>query len=64
MKNLFEKTPLIEILLLCLITIAMIIGIKSFKPENNTTFKVYYEYNIINNDTIPVDTIYIPYHHV
>lgn len=23
-------------------------------------YKVYYEYNVYNNDTIPVDTIYVP----
>jgi len=34
-------------------------SIEQFKtsPEK-TEYKVYYEYNLYNNDTIPIDTIY------
>jgi len=39
----------------------IIIGYTQFnepKQITPTKYKMYYEYDIINNDTIPVDTIY------
>jgi hypothetical protein len=45
---------------LCVL-IGMTIGYITFnepKQISPTKYKMYYEYDLINNDTIPVDTIY------
>lgn len=34
--------------------------VKDIKESQPEKYKVYYEYNVINKDTIPCDTIYIP----
>jgi hypothetical protein len=51
-----------------IIIITILLGISSiFRPTNQTDvhsnnikaeYNVYYEYDVYNNDTIPVDTIY------
>ena len=52
----------IEFILL-IIAFTAIIAWGIFTPirfDKVTHFNTYYEYNIINNDTIPVDTIVVP----
>ena len=50
---------LILILILILVLIVLTIINTRNSPKNKPTpGKIYYEYDVINGDTIPVDTIY------
>lgn len=57
------NTITIILLLMCIITL-LAASIIVFYPANKVANKatnncIYYEYDVINNDTIPVDTVYI-----
>ena len=47
------------VMLIILTLIVMSVDINS-KIKNSNKYKVYYEYNVVQGDTIPCDTIYQP----
>jgi hypothetical protein len=49
-----------NIILTCMIIVIAISVYKITHKHTNvhTKYNVYYEYNVIHNDTIPVDTVY------
>ena len=54
---------LILIFIITTISCSVLINRSIKEYRNQPTYKVYYEYNVINKDTIPIDTIYIPIKH-
>ena len=57
----FIRAAFWGILTLLSIIMLVITNSKDTDKKESTLprYKVYYEYNIINNDTIPVDTIFV-----
>lgn len=56
-KILNTKSLLILCITICILFYLVEDMIKIQSAESN---RIYYEYNIINNDTIPIDTVYYP----
>lgn len=62
MKNSGLNIFIYSIIIIVALFVTILITELTFKlhnTTNNSVYKVYYEYDIIDQDTIPVDTIYI-----